>query len=71
MALQAGTKGKVLGAVIKSIEESKWQKGKHSMKLKLDVENDAIINIKLMDTAGKEITIEPGGATSRRCRRCA
>ena len=55
LALKKGTKGSVLGAEIVSVGPSKWQKNKQELQLKLQINKDAIKEIRLSDADGKPL----------------
>jgi hypothetical protein len=54
---KAGTQGKAFGAVIKSLEESKWEKGHEVLTLELQLASDAIKTTQFLDGQGIPLNV--------------
>ncbi len=63
VSLTAGSKGSALGAQIKSVKESKWQKGRQELELLLQVKNDQIKSVKFYDANRKDLALNKGGSS--------
>ena len=56
-AFKAGTQGKAFSAVIKSLEESKWEKGHEVLTLELQLASDAIKTTQFLDGQGIPLNV--------------
>jgi hypothetical protein len=54
---KAGTQGKAFSAVIKSLEESKWEKGHEVLTLELQLASDAIKTTQFLDGQGIPLNV--------------
>lgn len=57
----AGAKGKEFDAVIKSVKESKWEKGNEILALKLNLSSSSVKSMTFYDGSGKKLEISSSG----------
>jgi hypothetical protein len=54
---KAGTQGKAYGAAIKSIKESKWEKGHEVLALEVQLASDAVKSTRFLDAQGNPLKV--------------
>ena len=62
LELKAGAKGKALGAEIKSLKESKWQKAHQELELKLEISRDQVKEVRFADINGNKLPVSGSGS---------